>query len=467
MTAYDNIQTAKGAVDQLKEGANAINEWAEKATELAEAGKELTEIQGVLNGVKIFGKLGTAAAAAGIGLDLAIFVFGLEGPDPNEMILNAISALDDKVDAMWDAMDQQFDKLNASLNESRAKENIRDEMKYFSALNKTIEAYRKSPQFGGQNLLDDRYDPADIDAHFNGIYDAVVKSNKADVNILKAEYDSTYGEASTIINTGKELLAVALLAQYAYALASALRHKKDSKFELPSPDFVDMLFSKQIDAISEQISKYTKMCWDDASTNVKKKMERDIFPNLKVPGNREIHTTFRESSQYLCEEVFAKQWPMFDWVVVVGRWDLVDFSKLEVLNIFKFKEEWASRDFSKEISQEGMRLVWPNQKIKDCNVFVSVVGKKQKMSLSMDWYGAPRLDDEVVATLDEVAWNCYWTNPKRVALFSYHPKWLTDDQMRDLIPEQHPKNPRRRTAIWDMGNGFSKNIVTFNSLYFR
>lgn len=78
MTAYDDIQTAKGAVDQLKEGANAINEWAEKATELAEAGKELTKIQGVLKGVKVFGKLGTGFAMAGIGLDLALFAFGIK-----------------------------------------------------------------------------------------------------------------------------------------------------------------------------------------------------------------------------------------------------------------------------------------------------------------------------------------------------------------------------------------------------
>ncbi len=404
MTAYDDIQTAKGAVDQLKEGANAINEWAEKATELAEAGKELTEIQGVLNGVKIFGKLGTAAAAAGIGLDLAIFVFGLEGPDPNEMILNAISALDNKVDAMWDAMDQQFDKLNASLNESRAKENIRDEMKYFSALNKTIEAYRKSPQFGGQNLLDDRYDPADIDAHFNGIYDAVVKSNKADVNILKAEYDSTCGEASTIINTGKELLAVALLAQYAYALASALRHKKDSKFELPSPEFVDMLFSKQIDAISEQISKYTKMCWDEAKTNVKKKMERDIFPNLEVPGNRESGATFRPSSKYLCE-VIARQWPMFDWVVVVGRWDIKNFHP-------------PMREEEKDV----VRLVWSEQKIKNCNVYVDVMGGSK----------GKYIPTQTLRTDKDVAWSCYWTNPKRIHVQSYHPKWLTDEQIMEL-----------------------------------
>ena len=132
-------------------------------------------------------------------------------------------------------------------------------------------------------------------------------------------------------------MAVALLAQYAYALASALRHKKDSKFELPSPEFVDMLFSKQIDAISEQISKYTKMCWDEAKTNVKKKMERDIFPNLKVPGNREIGATFREPSKYLCE-VLARQWPMFDWVVVVGRWDLTDCSKSKGLEVNTIKE---------------------------------------------------------------------------------------------------------------------------------
>jgi hypothetical protein len=444
MTAYDDIQTAKGAVDQLKEGANAINEWAEKATELAEAGKELTKVQGVLQGVKVFGKLGTGFAMAGIGLDLALFAFGLEAPDPNEMILNAISALDNKVDALWNAMDQQFDKIHTHLDTVSAKQRIQDEMEYFSALKKIIMVYRDSPPSGTQLLLDPIYSPAAIHKNFSGIHDAVM-SDKADDNILKAEYDSTYGEASTIISTGKELLAVALLAPMAYALASALRHKKDPTFELATPYDVDKLFGKLINAISDQISKYTQMCWDDASTNVKKKMERDIFQKLKVPGNREIHTTFRESSKELCE-VLKKQWPMFDWVVVVGRWDLTDYSK--------------------EISQEGIRLVWPNQKIKDCNVFVSVVGKKQKMSLSMDWYGAPRLDDEVVATRDNIAWNCYWTNSKRVALFSYHPKWLTDEQMKDLVSEQHPNGSSRRTEEIDLFLLGDKVRVPVNSLYF-
>ena len=83
MTAYDDIKTARGAVDKLKNGANAINEMAKKATDLAEAGKELNKIQSVLNGVKAFGKLGTCFAIAGVGLDLVLFAFGSGAPDPN------------------------------------------------------------------------------------------------------------------------------------------------------------------------------------------------------------------------------------------------------------------------------------------------------------------------------------------------------------------------------------------------
>ncbi|MBL0347669.1 hypothetical protein [Candidatus Villigracilis affinis] len=403
MTAYDDIQTAKGAVDQLKEGANAINEWAEKATELAEAGKELTKIQGVLKGVKVFGKLGTGFAMAGIGLDLALFAFGIKAPDPNEMILNAISALDNKVDALWNAMDQQFDKIHTHLDTVSAKQRIQDEMEYFSALKKIIMVYRESPPSGTQLLLDSIYSPAAIHKNFSGIHDAVM-SDKADDNILKAEYDSTCGEASTIINTGKELLAVALLAPMAYALASALRHKKDTTFELATPYDVDKLFGKLINAISEQISKYTKMCWDEAKTNVKKKMERDIFPNLEVPGNREIGATFRPSSKYLCE-VIARQWPMFDWVVVVGRWDIKNFHP-------------PMREEEKDV----VRLVWSKQKIKNCNVYVDVMGGSK----------GKYIPTQTLRTDKDVAWSCYWTNPKRIHVQSYHPKWLTDEQIMEL-----------------------------------
>ena len=403
MTAYDDIQTAKGAVDQLKEGANAINEWAEKATELAEAGKELTKVQGVLQGVKVFGKLGTGFAMAGIGLDLALFAFGIKAPDPNEMILNAISALDNKVDALWNAMDQQFDKIHTHLDTVSAKQRIQDEMEYFSALKKIIMVYRDSPPSGTQLLLDSIYSPAAIHKNFSGIHDAVM-SDKADDNILKAEYDSTCGEASTIINTGKELLAVALLAPMAYALASALRHKKDTTFELATPYDVDNLFGKLINAISDQISKYTQMCWDKAKTNVKKKMERDIFPNLEVPGNREIGATFRPSSKYLCE-VIARQWPMFDWVVVVGRWDIKNFHP-------------PMREEEKDV----VRLVWSNQKIKNCNVYVDVMGGSK----------GKYIQTQTLRTDKDVAWSCYWTNPKRIHVQSYHPKWLTDEQIKEL-----------------------------------
>ena len=403
MTAYDDIQTAKGAVDQLKEGANAINEWAEKATELAEAGKELTKVQGVLQGVKVFGKLGTGFAMAGIGLDLALFAFGIKAPDPNEMILNAISALDNKVDALWNAMDQQFDKIHTHLDTVSAKQRIQDEMEYFSALKKIIMVYRESPPSGTQLLLDSIYSPAAIHKNFSGIHDAVM-SDKADDNILKAEYDSTCGEASTIINTGKELLAVALLAPMAYALASALRHKKDTTFELATPYDVDNLFGKLINAISDQISKYTQMCWDKAKTNVKKKMERDIFPNLEVPGNREIGATFRPSSKYLCE-VIARQWPMFDWVVVVGRWDIKNFHP-------------PMREEEKDV----VRLVWSNQKIKNCNVYVDVMGGSK----------GKYIQTQTLRTDKDVAWSCYWTNPKRIHVQSYHPKWLTDEQIMEL-----------------------------------
>ena len=403
MTAYDDIQTAKGAVDQLKEGANAINEWAEKATELAEAGKELTKVQGVLQGVKVFGKLGTGFAMAGIGLDLALFAFGIKAPDPNEMILNAISALDNKVDALWNAMDQQFDKIHTHLDTVSAKQRIQDEMEYFSALKKIIMVYRESPPSGTQLLLDSIYSPAAIHKNFSGIHDAVM-SDKADDNILKAEYDSTCGEASTIINTGKELLAVALLAPMAYALASALRHKKDTTFELATPYDVDNLFGKLINAISDQISKYTQMCWDKAKTNVKKKMERDIFPNLEVPGNREIGATFRPSSKYLCE-VIARQWPMFDWVVVVGRWDIKNFHP-------------PMREEEKDV----VRLVWSNQKIKNCNVYVDVMGGSK----------GKYIPTQTLRTDKDVAWSCYWTNPKRIHVQSYHPKWLTDEQIMEL-----------------------------------
>ena len=402
MTAYDDIKTARGAVDKLKNGANAINEMAKKATDLAEAGKELNKIQSVLNGVKAFGKLGTCFAIAGVGLDLVLFAFGSGAPDPNEMILNAISALDDKVDALWNAMDAQFDKIHSRLDKNSAKQNIRDEMKYFSALKVAIMEYRASPEYGIEDLLDDSYDPADIARHFNGIYDAV-KSEEADVNILKAEYDSTCGDASTIINTGTNLLAVATFAPMAYALASALRYKKNPTVILATPQRVEDLFGEKINAISDQVSKYTKMCWDEAKTNVKKKMERDIFPNLEVPTPREIGATFRPSSKYLCE-VIARQWPMFDWVVVVGRWDIKNFHP-------PMQEE-----------KDVVRLVWSNQKIKNCNVYVDVMGGSK----------GKYIQTQTLRTDKDVAWSCYWTNPKRIHVQSYHPKWLTDEQIMEL-----------------------------------
>ena len=403
MTAYDDIKTARGAVDKLKNGANAINEMAKKATDLAEAGKELNKIQSVLNGVKAFGKLGTCFAIAGVGLDLVLFAFGSGAPDPNEMILNAISALDDKVDALWNAMDAQFDKIHSRLDKNSAKQNIRDEMKYFSALKVAIMEYRASPEYGIEDLLDDSYDPADIARHFNGIYDAV-KSEEADVNILKAEYDSTCGDASTIINTGTNLLAVAMFAPMAYALASALRYKKDPALKLATPQRVEDLFGEKINAISDQVSKYTKMCWDEAKTNVKKKMERDIFPNLEVPTPREIGATFRPSSKYLCE-VIARQWPMFDWVVVVGRWDIKNFHP-------------PMREEEKDV----VRLVWSKQKIKNCNVYVDVMGGSK----------GKYIPTQTLRTDKDVAWSCYWTNPKRIHVQSYHPKWLTDEQIMEL-----------------------------------
>jgi len=146
------------------------------------------------------------------------------------------------------------------------------------------------------------------------------------------------------------------------------------------------------------------MCWDEAKTNVKKKMERDIFPNLEVPTPREIGATFRPSSKYLCE-VIARQWPMFDWVVVVGRWDIKNFHP-------------PMREEEKDV----VRLVWSKQKIKNCNVYVDVMGGSK----------GKYIPTQTLRTDKDVAWSCYWTNPKRIHVQSYHPKWLTDEQIMEL-----------------------------------
>lgn len=317
MSVINNIQKAKAPLDKLKESAKAMNEWVEKINKLEEEGKDLSKLQEVFKGVKVFGKLSSSFAAASMGLDVALFFFGEEAPDPNAEVLKAIDKLDGKIDkldkkvgGLWVDMDVQFTKLKEHLDANTSKSLLEPLLNNFSGLHEEVIIYKrtKSHESVG-NLVSDIYEPARISRDFNSIKN-VLTSDDTTINPLKSAYTATNGDARTIIQLGKSFLGLCTFAPLAYTLTAALRYGKDPiNNPVVSAKDAEDHFQDNIEAISNEVNKYIEKC----QTEVKENINNDLIKNWGI----NLPKDFQKASEFLCNQ-FSKKYYWLDCAVAVG-----------------------------------------------------------------------------------------------------------------------------------------------------
>jgi len=414
MSSYDDIQNAKSALDQVEGAAISLQEYSDKVTKLAKRGKDLSEVQSVFNGVKVFGKLSTCFAMANIGLDLAMFAFGVDAPDPNEMILKAIDALDNKVTGMWSAMDVQFEKVHQHIDHNTAKEASREALIYFAGLQKKISLFREEPTPSlERDLLDERYDPADIESYFFTIYKNVTDSDKT-FNPLHSAFEFSKGDAQKIVEVATPLMEFVVFAPMAYTFAAALRHKKDIDEPLSTPDDVDRLFQQPIEAISDECQKWISACKDDAQLKVSIEKTLDDYFTVGLKNGRDGYFRYYPAAQELCAKL-QKKWYWLDWLVIIGEGDFGEAS--------------------------GYKMVKKSEKPitkKRENATVMVTWTPSNLPSTYRRGSSPLFSYKVYADHNFTA---HWSNPERVYFWTFmghEPAHVYDDVRRSLkLPAGH------------------------------
>jgi len=324
MVNYQALRDLQDKGESAKEGLKSLQEYSDDISELSKT-KELAKFQGVFKDAKIFGTAAACFTVANIGLELAIFALGDKPPTMDELILDAVKALDNKVTGMWNAMNVQFDKVHTHMNDIAAKQEISEELKNFRSLNEQIQLYQehKGESQYIDDLLDDSYDPADIHKYFGNIAYAV-SSDDPSKNPLQAAYNSTRGNAAVICAISTELMRLIFFAPMAYSLTASLRHAYGKRKNLSSPEHINELFQHHIIAISDACAYWLGQCEDPAQVKQNVSLKLDEITAIPKEGEpvlkkgRGWYFQYYEAAQQLCG-ILQAQWYWCDWLVIISE----------------------------------------------------------------------------------------------------------------------------------------------------
>lgn len=311
MSTESDLDHAKTAINVAKEAASKIHEWAEQAKLLAEGGKELSEIQVVLKGVTVFGKVSAIMGVAAGGMGMLIKIVG--GPSPEEKIMSMIDDLSAKVGRILIHQDNIEARQKAHHDLVNAKDQIWPHLEFIKILMGHIEEIQTATEEDKAPLI------KNLLLHYNNkdlIDDAVMQiadllqHSDPDQNVLRATYIATYGDPKSICNVTASLLMAAVDASIAYGFVAKHLYQSDNTFGLLSTEAMGQKFQPQIDRISRESDKYISKCWSETEKNINNRLKKEeILEKLDV-------TDYQQASDKLCGQL-SGSWYMYDWLVIV------------------------------------------------------------------------------------------------------------------------------------------------------
>lgn len=471
MATYETFKKLQSGAAETKGAMKELQTYSKEVTELAET-TDLSKFQNAFKGVKIFGKLSTALTAANMGLELAMFAIG-KPDDPNKVILDAVRALDNKVTGMWNAMNVQFDRIHAHLDDTSAKQNIQQEIKNFASLNDLVQLYQQSDGSATYNKLlrDDKYDPADILSWLSAIRGAVVTSDAA-LNPLKASFNYTNGDAAAIAASGSQLMRITVLAPMAYRLCEGIRHVHfEEDNPLSTEDEFTALFQEHIDDISDACQLWLSKCEDP--TVVKQNVTAKLYRLFAEPerGHKPViesgrggYFQYYPAAKQLCG-ILQKQWYWFDWLVVISEggegnnpeqvastsenWVTANYVWISTNVTVSVTVAWSPLKLEDEMAQplQDVAKQFPEWEEKNTGIKKWVSMEKDPRTglyessfgendLGQIWRDPSVRNEFISRTADNIFAYCaknshnfsaYWTNPDRV----YFATWMGQEPAND------------------------------------
>lgn len=415
MSVIENLQKGQEPITKVQEAAKAMNEFVEKIDKLAKEGEELSELQKTFKGVEMFGKLSTGLAVASMGLDVALYFFGPEAPDPNAEVLKAISALDQKVTGLWADMSNEFTQVEAHIDLATATILTKPILNNFYQLHFEFALFVNSKgQEGNTNLVSYIYDPAKLISDFHAIKSSLTSTAPYE-NPLLATYNATHGDARTIIQLGKTFLGLCFFVPMAYSLTAALRYSIDpqnKKNKIQTPKEVDDHFNEDIKAIRKAVNDIIDRC--------EKEVNQNIILDMKKSWTTDLSTDYQEASSHLLNK-FSTKYYWLDCAITVGDilWNDGQIFILEY-------PENASWYTWKGANKAGKRfLVHFNWQLKSNPTFHSILRKNPAISknfeIALENYSKSVYSKEILAIMTITS-----TNHRLLSANNLMKQWWVD-----------------------------------------
>lgn len=348
----EKIDIAKQIIDGTNEAVSKANEWAEEATKLAGAGEKLTKMQGVLNGVTAFGKASAVLGFASVGLDIALMFMG--GPTPEEITLNMLNNISNKIDTLSRDMDRRFDDLTVQMDVHDAMIQLKPHWDGYKNLRKVIDDYRiavannEDIDRRGAIILD-THTAAKCMGYAQGIQ-ASCTGDRVTINLLEKVNVQTHGDVTEIYDIGMAMLEAVMHITMAASLIEGLVRtqaidsgKRGEDVHYLSPEAVQETYQPYIDAIRDAINFQIEDCRDNARTNILFVFNDYLENNLVIKPQKRA-----EAAEEL-GKLLKKQWFWFDWFTLVYEpvtgWETHGFrTNRKEQYLYCFRDECTIKD---------------------------------------------------------------------------------------------------------------------------
>jgi len=340
--SLENLDQATSIVEKVGTVASKLAEWEESSTNLEQAWtgiQNLDKVNKLLGTTAFFAKASAGLGVLGAGLGLISAIATIGEPSDTEKILNAIGALDEKMDDLSNKMDAGFKNLRIEGDMNTAKIQIEGHLNTLRALQALVKEYHlkandeESKASVASRLLE--FDRAEIfkavTGLANNLSDAV-----GSANFLKSVYEKSNGSIKSVTEVGSYLFAMAKFGVVADALINSLISQKENgevteSQMIKDAQISDDLYQPLLLLISTAWNNYNAKCISEVYANSKAFMEKTVIPIVHV-------TQHQKSSQGILS-LLGTQWFWLDWAVIVydpvGGWSTHGCSGWNVHTFFR------------------------------------------------------------------------------------------------------------------------------------
>ncbi|WP_299921664.1 hypothetical protein [uncultured Pelagimonas sp.] len=318
MATKENIETIKQGIDVAHTVSEQVSAWATHANELAEAGKSLGRINQVMQGMTAFEGVSAGFALAGAGLEIVTMIIG--GPSPDEVIMEMIAEVSNKIDRLSDHMDHQFEKARTHSDRVNAYDLAIKETDVILNLKTHIDNWRNASDADKPAhlhvLLEEHNAPDVVENAAHNLHRRLTASSNSE-NVLRAIYADTHGGMGDVSAAGASLIGAMVYAPMAYAVLSALRNQNDpDNNPLMSPAGIAAIFDDEAQEVANAIREVCGDCLTHVDANI----------TAFLPGFLETVNVgdYGNASRFIRDFMGARYYWQFTTVVIfepVTGWD--------------------------------------------------------------------------------------------------------------------------------------------------